>query len=115
ARLRAGADRDETIHFGAEIDVRLFLRPDRRVEHRARIGIDLHRLPDVERARDILVGDAAALERVDEILPAAVVGNFFRTLTIQIDASGELPLRETFRNHLEALSAAHPLLQIVPT
>jgi hypothetical protein len=42
-----------------------------------------------------------------------VIGNFFWLFRIYVHAFGENPVRRTLRHHLEALAAAHPLLQVV--
>src|SRR4051812_17375315 len=44
-----------------------------------------------------------------------MIGDVLRALRIEIDAFGEFPLRQPFRDQLEAFLAAHALLQIVPT
>src|SRR5439155_4259949 len=114
SRLRAGAYGHEAIHLGSKINVRLVPGANHRVVHDAGFRVDAHALKNIERARHIIRRDVPWFHRCAQILPAAVIGNLFRLLRIDIDAFRKNPLRGSLRHHLEALTAAHPLLQIVP-
>lgn len=113
AALGAGADADEAIHLGAKVH-RIAARPGarHRVAHASRLAVDHHRLKNIQRTRDVFLGDFIGLQRPGEIFPAAVLGRddlFSAELFPGRAVDGEDPIAPL----LVEGRAAHPLLHIV--